>query len=169
MAGTLFPDIPSEPICRFSADRRYRYTLWRRWRSGDRFVQFIGLNPSTADETEDDPTIRRLIGFAKQLDFPALCMTNLFAFRATDPREMRAAPDPTGLENDNWLVRIAAEAELIVCCWGAGGKFMQRGISVASRLGREQCVLKCFGRTKSGDPRHPLYLPKSAELLSYYP
>lgn len=95
----------------FSEDRAFRYTLWREWDvdsltgcaddlpHGHQFAQFIGLNPSTADETRDDPTIRRCIGFAKLWGYGALCMTNLFAFRATKPRDMRQAADPIGPEN----------------------------------------------------------------------
>lgn len=165
--NSLFPGIDEPPVCKFSADRRYRYTLCRRWKPGERYVQFIGLNPSTADETLDDPTIRRLIGFAKQLEFPALCMTNLFAFRATDPRDMQVAKDPVGPDNDAVLEQVARNAALIICCWGNGGTFLGRSSSVARMLRSAQCALNCFGTTKSGAPRHPLYLPNSAAVSRF--
>src|SRR5690242_6108456 len=103
----------------FSDCRAYRYTLWREWDIFDKnYVMFVGLNPSTADERVDDPTIRRCIDFAKRWGYGALCMTNLFAYRATDPRVMKAFPYPVGPENDKWLVRCAREAGVVVAAWG---------------------------------------------------
>lgn len=90
----------------FDRQRVYRYTLWRRWSEGERYVQFICLNPSTADETNDDPTMRKCVKFAQTWGYDALCMTNLFAYRATDPRVMKAALDPIGFGNNRWLLRI---------------------------------------------------------------
>lgn len=147
-----------------SPDRQYRYTLWREWDIyNSSYIMFIGLNPSTADETNDDPTIRRCIGFAKEWGYGAVCMTNLFAFRATDPRAMKAALAPIGPENDRWIVECAKSAAFSVAAWGANGGF----------LGRSEHVLKivpgvvCLGKTKDGYPRHPLYIPKSAKPQIY--
>ena len=96
----------------FSPCRRYRYTLWRAWDMfNPGYVMFIGLNPSTADEVQDDPTIRRCIGYAKEWGYGAFCMTNIFAFRATDPRVMKAQADPVGPENDKWLTECAKGAD----------------------------------------------------------
>lgn len=147
----------------FSTCRLYRYTLWREWDlMNSQYAMFIGLNPSTADETKDDPTIRRCIDFAKQWGCGALCMTNLFAFRATNPKVMMAQSSPIGHENDNWLACCARDARFIVAAWGNKGRF----------LGRDEEVLKivdnldCFGLTKEGCPSHPLYLPKNSQLVS---
>ncbi len=115
---------------------------------------FIGLNPSTADETNDDPTIRRCISFSKAWGCDSFCMTNIFAFRATDPKVMIAEPNPIGDENDDWLVRCARKASIIVAAWGVHGEHMGRGKVVARMIPG----LKCLGVTKDGYPRHPLYV-----------
>ena len=79
---------------------------------------FVGLNPSTADETNDDPTIRRCISFAQAWGYEGLCMTNLFAFRATEPSDMMKSPDPVGPENDQALINLAESAGVVVAAWG---------------------------------------------------
>src|ERR1019366_6557448 len=94
--------------------RRYRFELWRTWddllNDGNGYAMFVGLNPSTADETEDDPTIRRCTDYAQRWGYSGLCMTNLFAYRATLPQDMRGAPDPVGEGNDDHLIQCAANA-----------------------------------------------------------
>jgi Protein of unknown function (DUF1643) len=90
-----------------SACRTYRYALWRSWLGGEGYANFIGLNPSTADELIDDNTITRCIAFAKLWGFEALCMTNLFAFRATRPCDLRATVAPVGPDNDRYLLEMA--------------------------------------------------------------
>ncbi len=150
--------------CVFSTDRVYRYTLWREFDLANRtYVQFVGLNPSTADEVQDDPTVRRCIDFAKRWGFGALCMTNIFAYRATDPDVMKAAQDPIGPGNDAWLTRIAAGAGLVVAAWGNHGAFIDREQAVVSLLPR----LTCLGTTKSGAPRHPLYVRAIAQPTAF--
>lgn len=141
--------------------RPYRYSLTRRWADGPAML-FIALNPSTADETANDPTVTRMMGFARRERYSALTVANLFAFRATDPREMFAASDPVGPENDAWLQRLAAEHELRVAAWGAHGNHRMRDLDVSRRglLGD----LHCLARTKDGHPGHPLYLPTGAPL-----
>jgi hypothetical protein len=148
----------------FSPDRLYRYTLWRVWGADLPFVQFIGLNPSTADETKDDPTIRRCIGFAKAWGYGALCMTNLFAWRATDPGDMMVAREPIGEENDMWLKGVAAEAQTIVAAWGKNGSFLGRGVRVKGMIS-EIKPLHCLRTIGSGAPEHPLYLPKDLKPI----
>lgn len=155
----------------FSPDRAYRYTLWREWegmfpatRPG--YVCFIGLNPSTADETINDPTIRRCIGFAQQWGYGALCMANLFAFRATDPREMMGAADPVGPDNNQWLLNCTVEADMIIAVWGVNGAYQNRDrqVKVLLKGGR----IHCLGLTQDGFPRHPLYMPSSAKPTIYW-
>lgn len=138
----------------FSACRTYRYALWRRWGRGD-YVMFIGLNPSTADETNDDPTIRRCIGFARAWGYGALCMANLFAFRATQPADMKRAADPVGAENDHVLRQLADQAGVVVAAWGAHGTYKGRDQSVRLLVPD----LHYLRLTKDGHPGHPLYLP----------
>jgi len=144
----------SLPSTIFSPDRIHRYTLWRSWDGGAGFVQFIGLNPSTADEVQDDPTVRRCIGYAKAWGYAGLCMTNAFAFRSTDPTGLRTAADPIGPENDRRLVEVSRFAGKVVAAWGVHATFMGREAAVR-KLIPNLFVLKL---TKDGHPGHPLYL-----------
>ena len=140
--------------CMFSPCRRYRYSLWRDADGfGQGFCMFIGLNPSTADEFKNDPTIRRCIRFAKEWGYARLLMTNLFGFRATDPGDMRLEADPVGPDNDGVLLVSASKANLIVAAWGAEGAYRQRGQWAIASLP----PMMCLGLTKDGHPRHPLY------------
>lgn len=134
--------------------RVYRYALWRRWGRGP-YAMFIGLNPSTADETNDDPTIRRCIGFARAWGYGALCMANLFAFRATQPADMKKAVEPVGWENDHALQTLARGAGVVVAAWGAHGTYKGRDQSVRLLVPD----LHYLRLTKDGHPGHPLYLP----------
>lgn len=152
----------------FSPDRVYRYTLWRSWDGllgNGSYAMFIGLNPSTADEVRDDPTIRRCIAFAKRWHLGALCMTNIFAYRATDPRVMKAVEHPAGPDNDNWLTRCAQSASIVVAAWGTHGSHLGRDREVMQLIppGRASCL----GITKDGYPRHPLYVRGDARLIEY--
>ena len=151
----------------FSEDRVYRYTLWRDFECDDifqpprffnSFVQFIGLNPSTADENNDDPTIRRCIQFAKDWGYGSFCMTNLFAFRATDPRVMKLHKWPIGADNTNQIMDVAGEAGLIVAAWGRDGSHMGRGEQVLSALASIGKSVYHLGLNGDGTPKHPLYL-----------
>ena len=144
---------------KLSKDRVYRYLLWRKW-SDFPCAMFIGLNPSTADEFADDPTIRRCVGFAKQWGCGGIHMLNLFAFRATKPENMKKAADPIGPENAYFLKIHALVSEPIVACWGVHGTFRDRAVAIKIMLPGMQC----FGLTKAGHPKHPLYLPKNTAL-----
>lgn len=141
-----------------SACRRYRYALWRTWDDSKPYAMFIGLNPSTADETEDDPTIRRCISYSKNWGFGGLCMVNLFAFRATNPIDMKSEKDPIGPDNDVWIRQLANDAGVIVAAWGNDGPHMGR-----SKKAKEMIPnLKCLKTNRTGEPAHPLYQPGSA-------
>ena len=149
----------------FSDDRIFRYALWREWDLLNfRYCVIIGLNPSTADENLDDPTIRRCIGFAKAWGYGAMCIGNLFAFRATDPKQMMDASDPVGPDNDHYLRTMCKDAGLVVVAWGNHGQHMDRARKVVQILRKP---MSCFGLTKSGSPCHPLYLPKTAVLKPF--
>ena len=147
----------------FSDCRIYRYALWRVWDQSKPRCLFIGLNPSTADETTDDPTIRRCIGFAREWGFGGLIMGNLFAVRATDPREMLRHPSPVGPDNDMWLKKLKAQAERTIAAWGTRGRYLGRGPEVRTMLGQ----MMCLKLTKKGHPQHPLYLPKRSLLRPF--
>ena len=152
-----------EKGAQFCKSRVYRYALWRTWEQSKGHVMFIGLNPSTADETKDDPTIRRCIGFAKRLGFGGIYMLNLFAYRATSPKELRKANYSIGPENDEYLMMYFDQRGCNIACWGSQGSYLNRGQKVIDLLGIEN--LQCFGLTKNGQPKHPLYLKKDAEIL----
>ncbi len=152
----------------FSPCRRYRYALWRDWGDmldtwQDGYVMFVGLNPSTADETHDDATIRRCIGFVRSWGYRRLCMTNLFAYRATKRPDMRAQEDPIGPQNDETLVRLAKDARIIVAAWGTDGAHRGRDAAVRQLLPR----LHYLHLTKDGHPGHPLYLPATATPVGW--
>ncbi len=151
--------------------RLYRYTLWRQWGIGalpllqlnqgpDSYAMFIGLNPSTADETKDDPTIRKCIGFAKRWGYGALLMTNLFAFRATNPIDMMAQERAVGPDNLAWLARCAKGAGTIVAAWGTKGSFRNQDLVVEYYIRHiSNRSMMCLRKTKNGCPEHPLYVP----------
>src|SRR5919197_3106539 len=118
----------------FSRCRRWRYLLWRRWDPARPVANFLMLNPSTADEFKLDPSCTRARLYAERWGYGALIVTNLFAWRATDPREMRAAPEPVGRANDAAILRAAREAALVVCAWGNHGAHRGRSSEVLARL-----------------------------------
>ncbi len=146
-----------------SNDRKYRYTLWRTWEYEKSYVVFIGLNPSTADETEDDPTIRRCMGYVKSWGYGSLCMVNLFAYRATNPIDLLTLSDPIGQENDTYLFDVCQQARLIIAAWGTNGGFLQRDKKVIRLIPN----LHLLRLTKKGFPAHPLYLPKNLNPVKW--
>ena len=109
-----------------SDNQLYRYKLSRTWDSTKPTILFIGLNPSIADETIDDPTITRCINYAKAWGYGTLLMTNLFAFRSTYPKDIYLVDDPIGDENDNYILECVAQSDLVVACWGNNGMYMNR-------------------------------------------
>lgn len=143
----------------FSPCRLYRYDLWRRWATGP-YCMFVGLNPSTADETQDDPTIRRCINYAKGWGYAALCMTNIFAFRATDPYDMMKPENLFDIDNHHYLVSHGSSAGIIIAAWGKHGKFANRDITVKQWFRDAEIKLHCLKQNKDGSPAHPLYLKK---------
>lgn len=134
----------------------YRYRLWRHWDDDRPHVAFIMLNPSIATETIDDPTIRRVIGYAKDWGFGGVDIGNIFAYRSTDPKNLRVVGDPVGRLNDEHLYDMTRDAPLVVAAWGAHGSFRDRGRAVRALLHERR--LAHLGLTASGEPRHPLYL-----------
>lgn len=148
------------PIAEFSKCRKYRYTLWRRWGPG-KYCAFICLNPSTADETNDDPTVRRCINYAKDWGYDAFVMLNLFAWRATDPKDMKAQPDPIGDSNDWHILKTAKQAGIVVAAWGSHGTHLRRDEEVMSLMLSNHIQLHGLAFTQDGNPRHPLYLKKT--------
>lgn len=147
--------------------RKYRYRLWRRW-GEEPSVCFLMLNPSTADEYELDPTLRRCAGFAKRWGAGGIEILNLFALRSTDPDGIYTMDDPVGPDNDRTIRALASVTPEIVVAWGVHGSWMNRAEAVLEILRQTECVPLCLGVTKDGHPRHPLYLRGTTErrLLS---
>jgi hypothetical protein len=157
-------DAVDRPMAEFSPCRRYRYILRRQW-SAARPVGFVLLNPSTADETQDDPTIRRCIGYAKAWGAGGLVLGNLFGLRSTDPRALRSHDDPVGPGNDAALLYMVGEIDRapLICGWGSHGTFMGRGKEVLARLREWGATPMALTQTASGEPGHPLYLRADAK------
>lgn len=149
----------------FSPDRAHRYWLVRQMSTSPGIAAFVGLNPSTADETVDDPTIRRCIAFAEAWGYGRMVMLNIHAFRSTDPKGLLTAEDPVGPENHRTVLNLARGADVVVVAWGAN-PLHARAMLLAQALGQIEGV-KCFGLTKDGHPKHPLYLSRSTPLVDW--
>ena len=159
-------EIMFETGAKFSPDRVYRYRLWRIWDRQKGIVLFIGLNPSTADENVNDPTIRRCIRFAIDWGYGGMLMGNIFAYRNTYPETLKICNvDPIGIENDIELHAMNKETNQTVLCWGNGGIYKGRGLEVEKMFPDALT----FGYTKQAQPFHPLYLAKDTVLMpSHY-
>ena len=154
-------DVPIKRAAAISDCEQYRYGLYRSWGWGDH-LRFVMLNPSTADGEVDDPTIRRCMGFAWSLGFDGLSVFNLYAFRATKPADLWRAEEPTGGQRNDDLLRELlrqAKAVPVIAAWGVNAK-PERVDWLMSLRGSEH--VKALGVTKSGAPRHPLYLRADA-------
>ena len=158
-------------LAKFSVDGLYRYALARNLGMyGDGRVTFVMLNPSTATELEDDPTIRRCIGYATQWGYGWMYVANLSPLRATDRAELkRAGPEPASVcwENIKHIRKTALNSNLVVCAWGIDGVLEGRDRFVNGVLARAGVKTMCFGLTAAGDPLHPLYLAKNRALIPY--
>lgn len=160
-------------LATISPDGRYRYWLRRvlDGGAGEPGLLFIMLNPSTADATTDDPTIRRCVGFTRREGFNTLEVVNLYAWRATDPRALWNLPDgldPVGPANDGHILDAATRAMRVVAAWGrTPPRAWPRAAVVTGKLEREGIKLHCLGRTADGSPRHPLMLRADAPLTPW--
>jgi hypothetical protein len=155
-----------------SDDRLYRFRLVRVWGEGRPLV-VIGLNPSTADEHTDDPTIRKCVKFARAWGCGSLVMVNLFAWRSTDPKMLKSVSDPIGENNDGVILmatrdrRASVDEPMILCAWGNGGELHGRGAHVAELLRRMGRELLCLKVNENREPAHPLYQQDSATPFLY--
>ena len=147
----------------FSSCRTYRYSLSRIWDKKKKYVLFIGLNPSTANEEVDDPTIRRCINYAKDWGYGGFMMVNLFAYRTMLPSNLKKVKYPVGSKNDKYIVILSKKADITVAAWGNNGDFYSRDKEVLSLVPS----LMCLKINKSGQPAHPLYLKKGLKLTKF--
>ncbi|MEM6371480.1 MAG: DUF1643 domain-containing protein [Pseudomonadota bacterium] len=150
-------DAPSTAV--YSDCERYRYSLTRVWDATGARVNFVMLNPSTATEVQNDPTVERCERRARTLGFGSFAVTNIFAWRDTDPRAMRAATDPVGPGNNTAILERARWAHQVIAAWGTHGAHLDRGVHVTHLLRDIERPLFHLGLSKAGHPKHPLYLP----------
>lgn len=136
----------------------YRYSLTRIWNGAGRRALFIMLNPSTATELQNDPTVERCERRARTLGFGSFTVINIFAFRATDPRKMRAAKDPVGPENDKAILQALDTADQVICAWGTHGQHLDRAHTIEQLLRARNIALFILELTAGGQPKHPLYI-----------
>jgi len=142
----------------YSDCERYRYLLTRTWDAAGPRALFVMLNPSTATEAQNDPTVERCERRARALGFGSFRVTNIFAWRDTDPRAMRAAADPVGPANDAAIRDGADWADQVIAAWGTHGAHLDRGPQVEALLRASARPLFHLGLTRDGHPRHPLYV-----------
>lgn len=159
----LFIDNEVVSEATISACGKYRYKLSRVWDKNLPKVLFIMLNPSTADAKEDDPTIRRCIGFAKSWGYGGIMVGNLFAYRSTDPKQLLSVENPVGDDNNKSVSEMGEECKIIVCAWGNAPIF-----PFESFIGWDESKAHYLKITKKGYPAHPLYLKSDLKPIPYY-
>lgn len=159
--------IRNESGALFSRCRRWRYLLWRRWDATRPAANFLMLNPSTADEFVLDPSCTRARRYAERWGYGALIVTNVFGWRATDPRALKRVPDPVGPGNDRAILRAALEAKLVVCAWGNHAGYLERSRRVRRLLGGAGVGVHVLRLNSSGEPAHPLYLAGSLQAVAW--
>lgn len=144
----------------------YRYLLWREWHPDRPGLLWIMLNPSTANETEEDPTLRRCMTFSRAWSYGKLEVVNLYAWRTPSPSDLACVPSPIGSENDCYIQKAALRAARIIVAWGAHPIAQERARQVLALLNQP---VWCLGTTRAGHPRHPLYLRREAEPCPFEP
>ena len=149
-------DAPSTAV--YSDCERYRYLLTREWDPSQGRILFVMLNPSTATEVQNDPTVERCERRARALGYGAFRVTNIFAWRDTDPKKMRAAADPVGPENDDAISQSCLWADTILAAWGTHGAHLNRAAEMEAVLRASGRPIYHLGLSKAGHPKHPLYI-----------
>ncbi len=160
-----FAELDTRSGAVFSARRTFRYALWRNWDNHRPKIVFVGLNPSTADENQDDPTIRRCISFARTWGYGGVLIGNLFAFRATRPADLKKTPMPIGRDNNKWLDTMIVVSGRVLACWGNHGSHLSQDRLFVDRYSD----LYCLAVNSTGAPVHPLYQPGSSIPSKYHP
>ncbi|MDB4111255.1 DUF1643 domain-containing protein [Yoonia sp.] len=156
-------DAPSTAT--YSDCERYRYALTRTWNERGKRVLFVMLNPSKATEVQNDPTVERCERRARALGFGAFQVTNIFAWRDTDPFKMRKATDPIGPENDATILAGVGWADQVIAAWGTHGVHLERGTRMAAMLHATGKPIFTLGLSKHGHPKHPLYISYSQQPI----
>tara|TARA_Y100000739_G_C20611082_1_gene468641 strand:- start:3384 stop:3893 length:510 start_codon:yes stop_codon:yes gene_type:complete len=136
----------------------YRYSLSRVWEPKKKKLTFVLLNPSTATELQNDPTVERCERRARTLGFGGFLVCNIFAWRDTSPEKMKKAYDPIGNHNDNAILDACVWGDTIICAWGTHGSHLNRGEKVLKMIKTISKNPYHLGLTKAGYPKHPLYI-----------
>ncbi|MEM7617059.1 MAG: DUF1643 domain-containing protein [Pseudomonadota bacterium] len=164
-------DIPTKAIfneATFSSCKKYRYILARTFATGTGIINFIMLNPSTATEQYNDPTVARCENRSISMGYKQMIVTNIFAYRATDPKLLLKISDPIGADNDKAIIDSAQKSNKIICAWGEYGKLLNRGDHVRQLLKlNSNNNIYCLKLNKSGEPAHPLYLSNKLVAKEY--
>jgi len=147
---------------------QYRYHLWRQWDAQRPRVTFVLLNPSTADASHNDPTIRRCIDFAREWGFGCLSVVNLYAWRSPSPQNLTRVADPVGPENDAYLSAAAAQSACLIAAWGRFGRYSERDREVMELLIAYASRLFCLSLNQDGSPKHPLYIKKGTQRQCFH-
>lgn len=170
MTDDLPPVVYTERAAALSPCGTYRYTLMRVWDPFAPCVLWACLNPSKANASEDDPSVRKMVGFARRWGYGSITIVNLFAYRATDPRDLERAGRPIGPENYAHILAAARSADLVVCAWGQHApRDGLRTYAVRRLIGSAGRAAVCLGRTKSGEPNHPPMLAYDTPREVYLP
>lgn len=146
---------------------RYRYLLRRVWNFKKPRALVDMLNPSTADARIDDPTIKSVVRLTNALGFGSFEVGNLYGFRETDPDKLMTCPDPVGQENDSILAAAINRCDIVICAWGAHKMAEKRASRMLELIRSHRPAAFCFGKTKSGAPKHPLYIKTGTQLEAY--
>lgn len=151
----------------FDQTGRYRYRLDRRWQEQGEQVTFVMLNPSRADATIDDPTLRACIQFAQCWEYASLAVVNLFGYRTPHPKVLKQVKNPVGRENDAHVLQAVKESRQVVLAWGNWGELYGRDRAILQLLSPYQSKLTCLQQNRSGQPRHPLYIKRDVPLMPF--
>jgi len=149
-----------------SKSGKYRYQLWRIWNPDKPLCLFIGLNPSTADSFDDDPTVKRLIYFAKKYGYGGFYIGNLYALRTSKPSVLFKSKKKIGKYNDEHLLEMYIKTKHIIIMWGSK-KGIEKRVEAFFHMFKSTFLFYCFGHCKDGNPTHPLFLPKNTKLIKY--
>jgi len=149
--------------------QKYRYLLRRTWDHERQRALFVMLNPSTADAEVDDATIRSCIRLCRDMGYGSFEVVNLFAWRATDPKELDRCPEPIGDRNDGIIEAAVGRCDTVICAWGAAKIARTRARRVCESIRSMRTAIFCLGKTKAGDPKHPLYIKSGTPLVVYQP
>lgn len=151
----------------FSPCKTYRYRLWRTWDATKKTIVFLMLNPSIADENQNDPTVERCQRRAMSMGFGGLQVVNIFGLVSTDPQGLYTCDDPVGPENNEAILEAVKDAGMVVCAWGTHGEHVNRAREVVELLKSAGVSPQCLGQNADGSPKHPLYVSYAVSPVAY--